>query len=148
MLANYIGLMGLGVIAILAISAVPMYAQAQRPSVDKLKAEARDFAKIISGDKNLERGQDYGQGRGWIDRLEQALKSGAVLPVTAVAMPGTSALYGRDRAALPSRAQHHLTLAAARLIAFATVGNILKDKKLIDMPVVQATNLNWSTAHP
>jgi hypothetical protein len=26
------------------------------------------------------------------------------------------------------------------------VGNILKDKKLIDMPVVQATNLNWSTA--
>jgi hypothetical protein len=28
------------------------------------------------------------------------------------------------------------------------VGNILKDKKLIDMPVVQATNLNWSTAPP
>ena len=26
------------------------------------------------------------------------------------------------------------------------MGNILKDKKLIDMPVVQATNLNWSTA--
>jgi hypothetical protein len=40
----------------------------------------------------------------------------------------------------------HSALAAARLTAFATVGNILKDKKLIDMPVVQATNLNWSTA--
>jgi hypothetical protein len=41
----------LSVVAILAISATPTYAQVQRPSVDKLKAEARDFAKIISGDK-------------------------------------------------------------------------------------------------
>ena len=55
-----------------------------------------------------------------------ALKSGAVLPVTAAAMPGTSALYGRDRAALPSRAQHHLTLAAARLTAFANGGKYSK----------------------
>jgi hypothetical protein len=44
-------LTGLGVVAILAISAAPLYAQAQQPSADKLKAEARDLAKIISGDK-------------------------------------------------------------------------------------------------
>jgi hypothetical protein len=31
-----------------------------------------------------------GQGQGWIDRLEQALKSGAVLPATAAAGPGRS----------------------------------------------------------
>jgi hypothetical protein len=37
--------------AILAISAAPMYAQAQQRSADKLKAEGRDFFKIISGDK-------------------------------------------------------------------------------------------------
>src|SRR6516162_8102983 len=35
-----------------------------------------------------------GQGQGWIERLEQALKSGAVLPATAAAVLGTSALYG------------------------------------------------------
>jgi hypothetical protein len=37
-------------IAILAISA-PMYAKAQEPSVDKLKAEARGFVKTVSGNK-------------------------------------------------------------------------------------------------
>jgi len=41
----------LGVVAILAISAAPLYAQTQQSSADKLKAEARDFVKIISGDK-------------------------------------------------------------------------------------------------
>jgi hypothetical protein len=58
-----------------------------------------------------------------------AIRSGhqsAVLPVTAATMPGTSALYGRDKAALPSRAQHHLTLAAARLTAFANGGKYSK----------------------
>jgi hypothetical protein len=35
----------------LAISAAPMYAQAQHTSADTLKAEARNFVKIISGDK-------------------------------------------------------------------------------------------------
>jgi hypothetical protein len=49
--ANHIGLIRLGVISILAISAAPTYAQAQQPSVDKLKGEARDFVKIISGDE-------------------------------------------------------------------------------------------------
>jgi hypothetical protein len=41
----------LGVVAILAISAAPLYARAQQPSADKLKAEARDFAKSIGGNK-------------------------------------------------------------------------------------------------
>jgi hypothetical protein len=48
--ANHIGLIRLGAIAIWAIS-TPMYAKAQQPSADTLKAEARNFAKIISGDK-------------------------------------------------------------------------------------------------
>ena len=48
--ANHVGLIGLGAVAILAMSA-PMYAKAQQPSVDKLKSEARDFVKIVSGDK-------------------------------------------------------------------------------------------------
>jgi hypothetical protein len=49
--ANHIGLMRLGVIAILAISAVPIYARAQQWDADTLKAEARNFFTIISGDK-------------------------------------------------------------------------------------------------
>ena len=48
---------GLGVVAILAISAALMYAQAKQPSADALKAEARNFVKIISGDKR--KGQTY-----------------------------------------------------------------------------------------
>jgi hypothetical protein len=51
MAANHTKLLGLGVGAILAISAAPMHAQAHEPSVDTLKAEARNLAKIISGDK-------------------------------------------------------------------------------------------------
>jgi hypothetical protein len=47
---NHIGLIGLGAIAILAIS-TPMYAKAHQPRADTLKAEAQNFAKIISGDK-------------------------------------------------------------------------------------------------
>jgi 3-oxoacyl-ACP reductase-like protein len=39
----------LGVVA--AISAAPIYAQAQQTSADTLKAEARNFVKIIRGDK-------------------------------------------------------------------------------------------------
>jgi hypothetical protein len=37
--------------AILAISVVPMCARSQESSADKLKAEARNFVKITSGDK-------------------------------------------------------------------------------------------------
>jgi hypothetical protein len=51
MAANHPELTGLGVVAILAISAALMYAQAKQPSADTLKAEARNFVKIISGDK-------------------------------------------------------------------------------------------------
>jgi hypothetical protein len=39
------------VVAILAISAVPVYAQEQRPNTEKLKADAQNVFKIISGDK-------------------------------------------------------------------------------------------------
>ena len=51
MAANHHESTGLGVVAILAISAALMYAQAKQPSADTLKAEARNFVKIISGDK-------------------------------------------------------------------------------------------------
>ena len=51
MAANHTKLLGLGVGAILTISAAPMHAQAHQPSADTLKAEARNFVKIISGDK-------------------------------------------------------------------------------------------------
>jgi hypothetical protein len=50
MTANHTKLIGLGVGAILAISAAPMCAEARQPSAT-LKAEARSFVKIISDDK-------------------------------------------------------------------------------------------------
>jgi hypothetical protein len=50
MAANHTKLVALGVGAILA-AAAPMSAQAKQPSADRLKAEARNFFKIISGDK-------------------------------------------------------------------------------------------------
>ena len=55
MAANRTKLIGLGVGAILAISAAPMYAEARQPSADTLKAEARSFVKIISGDNRKSR---------------------------------------------------------------------------------------------
>ena len=51
MAGNHPELVGLSVVAILAISLAPVYAQVQQSSVDKLKSEARDFVKIVSGDK-------------------------------------------------------------------------------------------------
>ncbi len=39
------------IIAILVISTVPLYAQGQRPNTAKLKADAQNVVKIISGDK-------------------------------------------------------------------------------------------------
>lgn len=39
------------IVAILAISAVPVYAQEQRPNVEKLKKDAQNVFKIISADK-------------------------------------------------------------------------------------------------
>jgi hypothetical protein len=55
MTANHTNLIGLGVGAILAISAAPLYAGARQPSADTLKAEARGFVKIISGDERKSR---------------------------------------------------------------------------------------------
>jgi hypothetical protein len=39
------------IVAILAISAVPMYAEAQKPSAVKLKAHAQNVVESIGGDK-------------------------------------------------------------------------------------------------
>jgi hypothetical protein len=50
MAANNTKLIGLGVGAILAISAAPIYARVQQRSADELKAEARNFFTIISSD--------------------------------------------------------------------------------------------------
>ena len=51
MAANHPELISLGVVAILAISLAPMYAQVQQSSADTLKAEARNLVKIVSSDK-------------------------------------------------------------------------------------------------
>ena len=40
------------VVAILVVSAVPVYAEAQQPSAVQLKADAQNVFKIISGDKH------------------------------------------------------------------------------------------------
>jgi len=69
MAANHPKLTGLGVVAILAISA-PMYAQAQHTSADTLKAEARNFVKIISGDKR--KSQTYCKIVELNDQIDQA----------------------------------------------------------------------------
>ena len=52
---NHTKLIGLGVSAILTISAASMRAQAHQLSADTLKAEARSFVKIIRGDKRKSR---------------------------------------------------------------------------------------------
>jgi hypothetical protein len=39
------------VVAILVVSAMPVYAQGQQPSAVQLKADAQSVVKIISGDK-------------------------------------------------------------------------------------------------
>ena len=39
------------IVAILVISAAPVYAQAQQPDAAKLKADAQKVVSIISGDK-------------------------------------------------------------------------------------------------
>jgi hypothetical protein len=41
----------LPVVAILAISAVPLYVREQRPNMEKLRADAENVFKIISSDK-------------------------------------------------------------------------------------------------
>jgi hypothetical protein len=51
MAPNHTKVLSLGVGAILAISAAPMYTQAHQPSADQLKAYAQNAVKNISGDK-------------------------------------------------------------------------------------------------
>ena len=112
--------------ALLIISSIPWTGRSRRSGASEVRFDTPCLVGFIA-DHNIQNARRIiGQRQGWIDRLEQALKSAAVLPVTAAAMPGTSVLYGRDRAALPSRAQHHLTLAAARLTAFANGGKYSK----------------------
>jgi hypothetical protein len=49
--ATLVNFMLVVIVAILAMSAVPVCAQEQRPNVEKLKADAQNVFKIISGDK-------------------------------------------------------------------------------------------------
>jgi hypothetical protein len=70
MAANHPKLTGLGVVAILATCAAPRYAQAQHTSADTLKAEARNFVKIISGDKR--KSQTYCKIVELNDQIDQA----------------------------------------------------------------------------
>jgi hypothetical protein len=51
MAANHIFGLTAKLVAILAIFAAPVYVQAQQPSAVQLRADAKNVAKIISGDK-------------------------------------------------------------------------------------------------
>jgi DNA repair ATPase RecN len=57
------------IVAMLAIAAVPVCAQAQQSSTAKLKADAQNVMKIISGDKA--KTQTYCQIADLIDQLEE-----------------------------------------------------------------------------
>jgi hypothetical protein len=57
-------------VAVLAISAAPVYAQGQQPSAVKLKADAQNVVKIISGDKL--KTQTYCEIADLGDQLDQA----------------------------------------------------------------------------
>jgi hypothetical protein len=63
----------------------------------KSSADAAPSAKCGAPREDIQNARRIiGQGQGWIDRLEQALKSGAVLAATAAAVLGTLALYGHQ----------------------------------------------------
>jgi hypothetical protein len=70
MAANHPKLTALGVVAILAIAGAPMYAQSQQTRADTLKADARNFVKIISGDKR--KSQTYCKIVELNDQIDQA----------------------------------------------------------------------------
>jgi ABC-type transporter Mla subunit MlaD len=59
-------------VAILAIAVVPVCAQAQQPSGAKVKADAQNVIKIISGDKD--KTQTYCQLDELSDQVTQALR--------------------------------------------------------------------------
>lgn len=56
-------------VAILALSGAQIYAQAQEPSVDELKAEARNLVTVISGDRR--KSQTYCQIAELNDQIDQ-----------------------------------------------------------------------------
>ena len=63
---------GLLIVAILAISTAPLYAQRQQQSVAKLKADARNLVGIIGGDKT--KTQTYCQIDDLSEQLNQAVQ--------------------------------------------------------------------------
>ena len=62
---------GLLIVAILAISTAPLYAQRQQQNVAKLKADARNLVGIIGGDKT--KTQTYCQIQDLSEQLVQAV---------------------------------------------------------------------------
>ena len=63
---------GLLIVAILAISTAPLYAQRQQQNVAKLKADARNLVSIIGGDKT--KTQTYCQIDDLSEQLNRALQ--------------------------------------------------------------------------
>ena len=63
---------GLLIVAILAISTAPLYAQRQQRNVAKLKADARNLVGIIGGDKT--KTQTYCQIDDLSEQLNQAVQ--------------------------------------------------------------------------
>jgi hypothetical protein len=63
---------GLLIVAILAISTSPLYAQGQQPNTAKLKADARNLVGIIGSDKN--KTQTYCQIYDLSEQLLQAVQ--------------------------------------------------------------------------
>jgi len=63
---------GLLIVAILAISTAPLYAQRQQQNVAKLKADARNLVGIIGGDKT--KTQTYCQIDDLSEQLNRALQ--------------------------------------------------------------------------
>ena len=63
---------GLLIVAILAISTAPLYAQRQQQNVAKLKADARNLVGIIGGDKT--KTQTYCQIDDLSEQLNQAVQ--------------------------------------------------------------------------
>jgi DNA repair ATPase RecN len=62
------------IVAMLAIAAVPVCAQAQQSSTAKLKADAQNVVKIITGDKA--KTQTYCQIADLVDQVEKTTEEG------------------------------------------------------------------------
>jgi hypothetical protein len=79
-------------VAILAIAIVPVCAQAQQPSGAKLKADAQNVVKIISGDKA--KTQTYCQIDELSDQVTQAVPCKKAFRVSDAAYPCVAAIAG------------------------------------------------------